>query len=822
MTCRAGTRRVFTGVAVNVLNSLRPRGMIRSSVQGEVCVITEGEQQVTGPRGPGQRWAAVVMMVVGSMTIVSAQTTPPPKPAEPKQTPPPVTVTVDVVGATPIVGIGVERDRIPSNIQVITADALTRTGGVSVVEQLSLSAGSASLNEATTNPFQPDLQFRGFTASPLLGLPQGLAVYQDGVRLNEPFGDTVNWDLLPSNAIAGITLMPGSNPLFGLNALGGAVSLQTKNGFTHRGNDLSFMGGSFERYAVEGSSGGGNDRLSYFVAGNAVAEEGWRDHSPSRVRQLFGDVGYRGAKTTVNTSVTYGQNRLIGNGPAPVQLLDEDRSAIFTYPDETKTRMTLVSLRARHARSSALQLDGTLFFRRASVGTFNGDDSNYDECDDDAFDEFLCADDGDGDLVRNQFGGLIPVDDDDELNATNNTSRTVTNGWGGALQLVMMKALSGRPNHFVSGVTFDAGRSRYDADTEIARLTEDRGTAGTGLYDDAAVVRLRTTVRHFGAYVADFLTVAPRTTLMGAARFNYSSVQLRDQIGTELDGDHGFTRLNPAAGITHAFAGGPTAFGSFSMSSRVPAPSELSCADPEDPCRLPNAFVADPPLDQVVANTWEAGVRGTLSKITWNLSAFRTANRDDIMFISSGPLTNTGHFENVGDTLRRGIELGLAGESANVRWTAAYTFLRAQFDTPLTLSSPNHPDEDDGEIPVEAGDRIPGMPLHNLKGSLEARVRRLALGLGMVAGSSHYLRGDEGNLLDPQEGFAMMNLTASYKVHRQVRIKGRVSNLFGSTYATFGLLGEADEVLGDAYDDPRFLSPGAPRAAWIGIEFSIR
>jgi len=388
--------------------------------------------------------------------------------------------------------------------------------------------------------------------------------------------------------------------------------------------------------------------------------------------------------------------------------------------------------------------------------------------------------------------------------------------------MTVTKPLSDRPNHFVTGLTFDGGRSSYEADTEIARLMDERGTVGTGLFDEEAVVRLRTTVRHTGLFAADFFTVAPRLTLMGAARFNHSVVVLRDQAGSDLNGDHSFTRLNPAAGLTYDLPREATLYGSFSMSSRVPAPSELSCADPEDPCRLPNAFVADPPLEQVVARTWEGGIRRRRPGLAWNASLFRTATSDDIMFISSGPLTNTGHFQNVGDTLRQGVELGASGVVNAVQWGVAYSFLRARFDTPLTLSSPNHPDEEDGEIDVEAGSRLPGVPQHNLKANLSATIKRLTLGGNLIGTSNQYLRGDEANLLPALDGFTVVNLTAKYSVTNHVRLTGRVTNLFGSEYATFGLLGEADEVLGDDYEDPRFLGPGAPRAAWVGVEFSFR
>src|SRR5262249_21172264 len=67
-------------------------------------------------------------------------------------------------------------------------------------------------------------------ASPLQGTPQGLAVYMQGIRVNEAFGDTVNWDLIPKVAI-GRSDVWTNNPAFGLNALGGAISFQMKDGF---------------------------------------------------------------------------------------------------------------------------------------------------------------------------------------------------------------------------------------------------------------------------------------------------------------------------------------------------------------------------------------------------------------------------------------------------------------------------------------------------------------------------------------------------------------------------------------------------------------
>jgi hypothetical protein len=727
---------------------------------------------------------------------------------------------VDVVGVTPIDDYGVPRSAVAANVQAVSAEAFSDRPGATVGGILQTQLASVHLNEAQANPFQPDLQFRGFVGSPLLGLPQGLAVYQDGVRINEPFGDSINWDLVPENAIESLQLTPGSSPLFGLNALGGALSIRTKTGFTSPGTSARVDGGSFGRRWVEAESGGHGERLSYFVAGRLLAEDGWRDFSPSRERQLFGNVEWHGADSIAGGTVTLGSNRLIGNGPLPIQLLEQDRRTIFTYPDQTETSLAQVALHGRRAFGREVTIDGTIFYRPTTIRTINGDDSDYEACEADAFAGYICGEDGDGDPVVDRAGGFVPAPgEDDELNGTNNTSRTTSHGWGGTLQATVRKPLGTRANYFIAGVAVDGARSRYEADTELATLTAQRGTVGSGIFDAGAAVRLRTTGRHAGFYLADYLTIVPKVTVSAAARYTHSAIDLRDQLGDALTGHHTYDRVDPSVGVTRAMGRGVTAFANFGISSRVPTPSELSCADPDAPCRLPNAFVSDPPLDAVVARTFEVGARGGARRFTWAGSVFRTQSTDDILFISSGALTNTGHFENVGDTVRTGLELSVSGRvTPAIRWNAAYTNLVATFASPLVLSSPNHPDAVGGEIAVPAGSRLPSVPRQNLKGTLTASIGRTTVSGNVAYLSSQYLRGDEANLLPPIDGHVVVNLSASHVLGKYVQVTGRIANLFGAEYNTFGVLGEADDVLGDDYDDTRFLSPAAPRAAWVGLE----
>ena len=263
-----------------------------------------------------------------------------------------------------------------------------------------------------------------------------------------------------------------------------------------------------------------------------------------------------------------------------------------------------------------------------------------------------------------------------------------------------------------------------------------------------------------------------------------------------------------------------TLYAGYSESNRVPSPVELTCADEDDPCRLPNAFLADPPLKQVVGATYEAGLRGRWNNGDWHAGIFRASNQDDILFISAGALTNEGYFDNVGETLREGVELNLrvdAGRSS--QWFINYTYLDATFDENLLLPSANNPAATDGEVNVRRGDRLPLIPRHLAKAGFQSTFgERLTIAGTLVAGSDFYMRGDEGNDLSPVGDYAVVNVRADYELNSIFRLFLNIDNLFDAEYESFGLFGEADEVLGDEFDDSRFLSPAAPLGAWLGVQ----
>ncbi|MEW8140558.1 MAG: TonB-dependent receptor [Candidatus Thiodiazotropha endolucinida] len=732
--------------------------------------------------------------------------------------------SIDVISTTPLHGVEIERTRLPMHTEIATDDDLRQLQSLDLSEFLNQRFGSVFLNEAQNNPLQSDLLYRGFVASPLIGLPQGMSVYMDGVRINEPFGDTVNWSVIPESAIAGVNLMSGSNPLFGLNTLGGALSVRTKNGFTHPGAEVEITGGSFGRYTAQASIGGSQDNLGYFITGNYFDEDGWRDHSPSESKQLFGSLTWQGEAGSLDLSLSLSDSNLIGNGALPADLLEEDRETIFTRPDITDQKATLLRLGGQRFLGDEVVLEGAVYYRNSQIDTLNGDDSDFEACEEAENAGFICEEEEDEEaLAFDQDGNPILADDDVE-GGTVNRSESDQDTFGLNLQTAFLQPLAGRENQLIMGFAADRSEVDFSSDTELGSLDDSRKAIGSGIFVEESFTEVETETKNLSFYFTDTWSYNEKLALTLSGRWNKTEIELRDQLGTALNGDHSFSRFNPAVGLAYDLREGLNLYAGYSESNRAPTAMELTCADPEDPCRLPNAFLSDPPLDQVVAKTWEAGVRGSRAGLAWHVGLFQTVNEDDILFISAGALTNEGFFDNVGETRRQGIELSLNGSLADNRfdWFLSYTRLKATFEDNLTIASPNNPFAIDGELAVQPGDRLPGLPENLLKAGLTYRMTsKFSLGADLQYSSDIVLRGDEANLDEEIDGYSVVNIRGEYAATANLKLFAKVDNLFDTEYETFGLYGEADEVLGDDYEDPRFLSPGSPRAFWAGLSYSF-
>ncbi len=744
---------------------------------------------------------------------------------------------VEVVGVSPIPGSEVPIDQIPSHVQTAHADDLQKAQSISLADYLNRYMGSVHVNEAQNNPLQPDIYYRGFVASPLLGLPQGLSTYVNGVRFNEPFGDTVNWDLIPEGAIESMALYP-SNPVYGLNSLGGAISIKTKTGFSAPKHELEVYGGSWDRHSEELTSGWNNGTFGYFIDLRHFEEEGWRDFSPTKADQVFGTLSWRGDRGSLDLTLGANDNKLLGNGAVPVQLLKEDRNAIFTHPDRTITRMFFSELEGQFDLTDNVVISGNAYFRQNRIKTFNGDDSDYEACEDPVNGGFLCEEEGDEEERVVDINGNEVLASDSVEGATNNFSQTNMRSRGGTIQTAFGQDLFGHKNNLTVGVSYDYSEVHFQSDTELGSLTETRGTTRSGILVDESRVRLNTDTSAVGVFLSDSFSITDDLTATVAGRYNYIHMNMSDGYITDaeknLNGSHTFERLNPSAGLTYRIFDNLTVYGSYSESARAPTPMELSCADPEAPCKLPNSFVADPPLAQVVAKTWEGGFRGDLDELLgkgdlkWNLGFFHTINSDDIIFQRGGDSISEGFFSNIGKTRRYGIEAGtsiaypqLFSTIDDWYFSANYTYLNARFLSGFRVQDPVDEDNEDG-VWVDKGRRIPGLPEHMFKASVGVDLwQKLMLGIDGVYSGARYYRGDEANQHAKLGGYWLFNGRAEYKITDNFALFGRIDNIFDANYNTFGVYGEADEVLGDDYEDGRFVSPGMPRAGWIGVRLSM-
>lgn len=747
-------------------------------------------------------------------------------------------------------GIGIDPALVPANVQRATAEQLERSQSLDLTDFLNRGFSSVSINHAQNNPLQPDFNFRGFTASPLLGLPQGLAVYQNGVRINEPFGDTVNWDLIPLSAVESVQLLAGTQPVFGLNTLGGALSLQMKNGFNYEGTQAEVYGGSFARRAASLQSGGNNGRWGYYADIDYFEEDGWRDYSESDALRMFTALSRHGDDWTVDFSAAYGETELRGNGASPVELLAIDRKQVFTHPDLTENKQTQLILEGTRKMSDALQFAGNVFYRDIDTDTFNGDGTVFEECDIDG-EEFLVEDEftdsnDDGECSSPEDADIEPVLDldgnpieaeldDQELNAINNIGRRNQESYGASGQLALHSPLFGGENDLTLGIAYSEGRSSFDSIVEVASLLENRATSRTGIFAEEFITDVRSEVTTASVYFADTLSVTDHVALTLSGRYDSTRIELADRTGEspELNGRHKFQRFNPAGGITFRPTSALTLYASYGESARAPSPVELACASEDAPCNLPNAFLADPPLDQVVAKSVEAGLRGTLGQdLRWHLGGFRTVNHDDILFqTTGGAQANVGFFDNVGDTRRTGIELSLSQQLSRLHWSIEYSLVEATFEDGLVINSPNHPIFDDepdaaqivgeGKLQVSSGSTIPGIPEHQANLGLDFMFTdRFRIGADVVLRSGVYLRGDEANLLDKTDNYSILNLRGEYRIGEQVTLFARIENVFDEEYETFGLLGEPDEVFED-FEDPRFYGAGPPLGAWVGVKVKL-
>lgn len=285
----------------------------------------------------------------------------------------------------PMPGLALTKEEIPGNVQSISAKEIRESHALSLTDLMNSKLQSVNVNDYQSNPFQMDVQYRGFTASPQLGTAQGISVFLDGIRVNEPFGDVVNWDMLPLNALSGLDVFPGSNPIFGLGTLGGALAMRTKSGFDGNSLDMDVLTGSFGRKQLQVSGGMNNGVIAGFAAGTFFMEDGWRDDSPSKVNQVFGKAEWQNERARLGLSMLYAGNKLTGNGLLPEQMVDQNPKQVYTSPDESKNDLLQFQLSGVWDVTDTFNITGQIYNRKSKRKSHTSDvNENFGGADGDA------------------------------------------------------------------------------------------------------------------------------------------------------------------------------------------------------------------------------------------------------------------------------------------------------------------------------------------------------------------------------------------------------------------------------------------------------
>ena len=754
--------------------------------------------------------------------------------------------SLTIIGNTPLPGSGVDLDKVPANVQTLSGGALYRDGADDLVPGAAArNLSSVNLNSEQGSSYQTDFVYRGFEASPISGVPQGLAVYQNGVRINEAFGDIVNWELIPQFAVNRMTIQ-SNNPVFGLNALGGAVTLDMKNGFNVHGTDVQASGGSFGNVTGFAESGMQIGDVGFYGAFGGVHDDGYRQLDRSGIAQGYFDLGWEKNDFTIHISGSAADSTLGATGPTPIELLRANRAGIFTFPQTVQNQAQLIQLTSTYRPADDILLSGDVYYRHYHQHLIDGNTTDVRPCANDA--AFFCLEGANlypADVLFNSHGNMVPtsaiaVSAVDAYGETDFTT-TDTNTVGGGLQAKFTNPIWNHDNNLVVGATVDYSMTNYSAMGVLGAMSPSLDVTGSDVVIDQGLsptasppieqpVNVSGTNTYYGFYATDTFDVTPRLALTASGRFNLAEIGLADRTGAApaLSGAHTYAHFNPGGGLTYKLADNVTLYGGWSESNRAPTPAELSCSNPVNPCLLDAFLVADPPLKQVVSQTFEFGARGHFEtaavpgQFLWHLGVYRTDSDNDILLLGTA-INGFGYFSNVGVTRRQGIEASLAWHWDRLLLSANYSYLDATFRENLALSSNSPAADSNGLIFVHRGDHIPLMPAHRLVLNAEyGATQHWKVGADLRFVSSQYLVGDNSNQEPKMPAYVTVDLHTSYRIFDRVTLFGEIDNVFNSQYFTYGTFAALDGLPPSVdLTDPRTFTPAPGRAFYAGVKVSF-
>src|SRR6476661_1324694 len=695
-------------------------------------------------------------------------------PVAPATTPVPSALPAfQVIATTPVTGIGFDRSKVPAMAQTVTAADFSRVYSPNVLDTLQQRIPGVITTDVQGNGFFQDLRYRGFAASPLQGTPQGLAVYMQGVRIND---------------------------------------------------------------------------------------DGWRYQSPSRIGRFYGDLGWRGTDAEVHfiTSIAYNYFGVVG--PTPLQLLNNDYRAIYTWPQTTKNQAQLIAMNGRYSVTDHWTVQSNLYYRKFQQAHVDGNTAEVERCSGQAanplFNTLCLEDDGfprqpaANFQLLNQNNRPINCPPGPGNTCATTPWGTVDRTWtnaittGASLQGINDDKIFGHDNYFTIGGSVDRSKIGFQANSELGYIYPDffvgpnAAVPGTGQIVHTAAnigfapVSLAAWNTYYGIYVSDTFDITNRLSVTAGGRYNIAQIAMSDLLGTspDLSAQYTFERFNPVVGFTYKIL--PelmTFYAGYSEANRAPTPLELGCSNPLRPCLLEGFLVSDPPLNQVVARTKEVGLRGNFSNAggrgDWKLGLFRTDSESDIIQVAS-VLQGRGVFQNVPATRRQGLEAGAQYQTERYLVYANYALVDATYQFTGLLASPNNPSANaNGDILVTPGKQIPGIPLHQIKGGVDYWVTPLLkLGTDVIWVSSQWYVGDDANQNVKLADYWVANLHGSYQLTKELQLYGVINNLFNRKFATVGTYFDPQSVINAVSNPPtdhRTITPAQPLSIYMGIRAKL-